>query len=268
MKWHTVFLFMSVVLSCGHAATNEELIAALKSDAVRWNAGDALRTLWFMESPPKRQLQKALYSTDYQQRQAAADVLRYRFPLETTDQLLKVSIEGLRDDRFPRNRKDHTYTYIFNASRGAVFLAKHAHAAREQLIRHLSSDDLQQRFLCAYALAMNGIQEDLGKTASVLLPHLRDNKIRKDACLASAALFRLGPGVKPQLLKALPAADTQQRALIELIILNLKEEPIELRDFYHRKTLQSISVTMHDPVYEGDLGTFCFPFGIDDASQQ
>ena len=255
-----IVIFLLICTAWADPQTDASLVDALKSDTIRWNADMAQSYLWETDSPPLETLRKALDSTDYQQRQFAADILREKDKGTPSRRLLEVSVEGLRNDQFPQARSALApYNHVYNASRGVDFLQDHAREAKDFLLAALDSDDDQQRFLCAYTLGMHGIRDRLTDTASILISHLRDNHIRHDASMSCAALYRLGPRVRPFLLAALKDADKQQREAINLLLLDFKSPPKTKRDFLQRKSMQHISPLVHDPAIEFDTPWVGFP---------
>lgn len=239
--------------------SDEEWIADLASDDVRLNATLAFLRLW--HRPPVELLEEALNSPDYQQRQMAAGLLRSAEAYQPSVRLLEVTVEALRDDVHPRDRVRGTWTPPVNASDAVPFLVKHAEVAKEYLLAALDSDDPQQRFLCAYILGMNGIKDELPTVASILIPHLRDNDIFQDACMACSALYRLGEDVRPYLLEAIPNADGQQEKTIQLILADLEGPPTSSEGRAERRRLQDISISVYDPalqyeVYEIDFRSY------------
>ena len=259
--------------------SDEEWIADLASDEVRWNATRAFDRL--RSRPPVRLLEKALDSPDYQQRQIAAGLLRrieeydnpddrllwYPVEYDPPDRLLEVTVEGLQDDLYPRDPVLGTWTSPVNASGGVPFLVKHAEAAERYLIAGLDSRDHQQRFLCAYILGINGIKDQLPAVASILIPHLRDNDIRQDACMACSALYHLGEEVRPYLLDAIPDADTQQEETIHLILADLEHPPSTSEELAKRRRIQSISRSVYDPALQYEVLEFDFPSGKEDLDK-
>lgn len=245
----------------------EALIADLAHDDVRWNAEHAHWDLRAMDDPPIDLLEAALDSPDYQQRQFAAQILRYFDQEDPSMRLIEVTYEGLRDDQYPDGRDPArpTYNYLPNAAGGMRFLMKHHLKARKWLLRGLDSDDPQQRFLCAFVLGMNGVQDRLADTAAVLLLHLRDNDIPGDACMACPALYRLGPKVRPFLLAALDDADTQQEEAIRLLLLDFESPPETEDDLWRRLLMQNLTEHIFDPALEFDpfLNSWSFPDGIE-----
>ena len=114
--------------------------------------------------------------------------------IHTLNELLEVTVEGLRDDDLPRPRQPGKGVILeFNAAQGFRYLLEHGVAAREYLVAGVKGEDAQQRFLAACLLGMHGLRDELARTTAVLLLHLEDNDVPCDACMSAAALFRLGP---------------------------------------------------------------------------
>ncbi len=238
------------------------LVEQLRDDDVRWNAMEAsesLRRLGWRAVPA---LESALASEDWQQRQMAADVLRSVAGYKPSPAMLRVEVEGLRHDELPRQRRGRrAYTFVFNAKRGAEHLLRHVREAEPLLTAALVSEDQQQRFLCAYILGCAGRDEHAAAVAGVLLPHLRDNDVRNDAIMAAAALYRLGPKVRPYVVAARPSADRQARQLIDLILINLDEGPPQTwEELDARKRMHRVTRLRHDPVAQHDPGFDPMPF--------
>lgn len=229
-----------------------ELVEDLRGDDTEWNCHAALGELRELGLKARPELERALESTDLQQRQAAALLLSAVEGYEPTENLLEVLVEGLANDQFPYERLFHqegTYTYIFNASCGVRYLAEHAVKAESRLIKALESRDLQQRFLAAVALGFGGRSNAAIRAASILIPHLRDNRIPCDAVLAAGALYRFGPAVSPALVKALDApVDRQQAEVLRLILRDLNQPPVTAEDFRARRGSQRICAGWADPV--------------------
>jgi hypothetical protein len=97
-----------------------ELIADLAHDDVRYNACLALTKLVGIGAPAVPQLRDALASSDHQQRQLAAMVLR-RLDVPPDDLLLAVSVEGLRHDHLPHDPEADRTTPVGNATSSAPY---------------------------------------------------------------------------------------------------------------------------------------------------
>lgn len=228
------------------AAEAETLVTALADDDTRSNANDAARELRWRHSPDAaRALERVLDSPDLQQRSFAAMLLAYTNPAAPSPRLLEVLVEGLANNGYPRSPE--ACNAIYDAAVGSRYLLDHAEAAKPFLIPGLRSEDLQQRFLCAFLLGQAGVTDELDRCVEILIPHLRDNSIPDDACAASHALYRLGPGVLPHLQAALKDADEQQRALIVLIARDLADPPVTRSDLVARKSMHRITGLFHDP---------------------
>lgn len=82
----------------------ERLVEALRHDAVRFNASDAVSELIQIGAEARPALQRALGSADWQQRQMAAYVLCVMRPDRPSRTLLRVCVEALADDALPHGR--------------------------------------------------------------------------------------------------------------------------------------------------------------------
>ena len=241
------------------------LIESLRHDNIRGNAGGAHYRISRLNPPPLRELHAALDSDDWQQRQHAADLLWHfsvrgrreheREPAgELSERLLDVLVEGLaRDERRAKNG-GRAELALRNAATGFRRLIPYAHDARPILEKGLASRDTQQRLLCALVLGYGGVGESAPKAARVLLPHLRDNRIPRDATFAVGALYGLGPAVRPSLLTALAGADEQQSKLIRLVLLDLERPPQTQRELEDRLRLNPVTRLVFDPAVQGPPG--------------
>ncbi|GAB4549069.1 MAG: hypothetical protein Tsb0013_10070 [Phycisphaerales bacterium] len=276
-RW-TATAIVCAAVACGHAhgqQTRDETVAALiedlRDDDVRWNADRAMDALVRMRPAPVAALEAVLDSEDWQQRQLACQVLwrlydgRY-YPsreagappenpngVELSDRLLEVSVEALRDDEMPYGPRGNAM--LHNAKWCYFRLVTHAERAKAHLRRGLSSDDPQQRLLCALALGNGGVSECVDEVLPILLPHLEDNDIEKDACWCVRAIYRMGDAALVALVRAREVAtDRQQRDLLELLILNLSGPPETRRELEARRRLNTITDTVHDPTLDGPRG--------------
>jgi hypothetical protein len=228
------------------------MIGELKDDNIKWNASRAINGLRASRAVATEPLMKALESDDWQTRQAAAVILSQDANVKPTPQLIKVLVEGLRADALPRENRegrDKRYTMIFNAKSSMLALIRYGREAREQVAAALDSDDLQQRFLAAVILGFARQQSESQRVAEILIPHLKDNRIESDAVMAACALYRMGGPIRPYVEAALRnAPDSQSRGLLRLILLDLKEPPINNNDYARRKGMQTAVKGIHDPV--------------------
>jgi len=230
------------------------LVADLADDDVRWNALSALRLLSAFGDDAVPELELALDSPDWQQRQLAAVALRRIEDYLPSSRMLEVTVEGLRHDGMPWGRADASTgtgnTMIYNANRGTRYLLDHGRRAESALIEGLRGDDHQQQFLCAYILGCTGRTAALEDAAPILIEHLRDNDIRGDAIMAAIALFQFGDDVLPYIAFALRNADEQQQRLTWLIMLDLDRPPQNRRELERRKDLHDITDRHFDPLIQ------------------
>jgi hypothetical protein len=209
------------------------LVADLRDDGVRNNATAAAGALWSFGELGRRQLERCLESSDYQERQyAAARIVRawadrYWFergqpfwgdgpgePPEVTvsDALLRVCVEGLADDSSWDSGGE------YNAWSGYRLLEEFPVRSRPLVAEGLRSGDMQQRLLCA-GLAARMRDEGLTPLAvPILLGHLGDNTYCGDAMFAARALRWMGDAVRPALEAAAGSGDEQQRRCVAILL--------------------------------------------------
>lgn len=234
MRFRSTSIVGVVCLSCRVFAQQEpdptrstiDLVNDLRDDSIRWNADNAMTALHERGLEAVPFLELALASSDWQQRQLAAQILIGIEAYVPSDRQLQVCIEGLQQDLLPWGEPfDLGNMFVFNASAGAKWLYRHADRARPYLLLALFSEDEQQKFLSACVLGWNGEIESRNLIAAVLIPHLRNNKIDQDAVMASSALYRMGQGVIPNLRGALATADDQSRMILEDLLRDLGDPP-------------------------------------------
>jgi hypothetical protein len=194
------------------------LVHDLKADDVPGNAEDAIALLeQFRIAPP---LEEALESSDWQQRQLAASVLRdliWENPsIPVSDQLLQVTIEGLRSDDLPFG-PSHTM-WVLDARYGFNFLCQFPERIGPLIAPGLESDDPQQRLLCAAVAGFTHQATLTDHAAPILIEALLDNSTEGDAMVATPALARFGPGIAPYLIPYLDDPDPQRRELVHRIL--------------------------------------------------
>jgi hypothetical protein len=202
------------------------LIADLRCDGARWNAHRALELLPRLSSAAPA-LHAALGSPDWQQRQLAAHLLRGWPGMAPTEELLRITVEGLRDDhlpyqRFPNSRR-YTTTWVANAREGILYLSVHLDRAAPLVAEGLESDDWQQRFLCAAILGYGGGIEYVAAAAPILIPELADDGRAENARTAAGALYGFGEAVIPHLCRLRQSSDDQQRSLVRSILGDLED---------------------------------------------
>lgn len=228
------------------------LIAALRADGVRWSA---LNAEWLLQDQRDdvtgELLRAALDDPDYQCRQFAAELLRQR-GASPDDRLVAVTIEGLRDDDYPRARDGSHYTGLRNAKDGTRWLWLHPEAGTTALREALAATDAQQRFLAAWLLAMRADTTSAGTICATLLPRLRKPAGKAAAAWAIMALYRLGPAGQPHAEAALPGADARQTACLQLLLRDWSDPPRSAIEAARRGTLP-LSVLYHDPAWEPAL---------------
>jgi len=261
----------------------DDLIDELRDDDVRWNARDAVTAIMSYPTSPVERLQQALDDPDWQVRQIACDLLwsiretyikiqsdnemvrfsyarwrpepgspRWRFQVKPpiTDRLIAVTIDGLRNDATPYDHSRRRALMYTNAVHGLSRLVPIAHTWQNELEAALDSDDAQQQLLAAIILGMGGVSDSAELASPILLPHLRDNDIKGDARVCLLALMGFGESVMPQLRSAFFGADTQQRDLLTLLILDITDPPVTEADRVARSRFNSITTIVHDPAVE------------------
>ena len=232
-------------------ASERELVAALADDDVRWNAQAALWELVGRGAAAVPELELALGSRDWQQRQMAAAALRRVEGYAPSERMFVVCVEGLADDALPWGDSPRTFTHVANAYGSVEYLIRHAAAAEGFIAAGLHSGDAQQRFFCAYALGMAGRSGYAELICEVLAPHLNDNDVRGDAVLGVRALYLTGDAVAPFLKDAMADADAQGRRAIEVILLDLRDPPGSVEEMRERWGDLRITELVHDPVVQG-----------------
>lgn len=232
-------------------------VEELHDDDIRGNAVRAIRELKRLGAAAIPALTDALESSDYQQRQLAGALLRHLDARTPTPALLRVTVEGLRDDALS------SYTVLANAAEGVRYLERHAWEARELLVAGAQDPDLQQSFYAAVILARNQITLGIETTTAVLIEHLADNDIPGDACVASRALYLLGQPALPYLERARSSDDRQQAQVVELIIADLRDPPRTPAELAARKEVQQITQIAYDPCLE-ERGR---PIGLSDPAR-
>jgi len=238
------------------------LIADLADDHQPWNAIHAMSRLEKHGRAAAAQLEAALDSADWQQRQLAAHLLRAIKRDRPTDRLLQVTVEGLADDHLPREQRPdrpQSCVFVFNATEGTRYLLVHAGRAEQYLVEGLQSPDAQQRFLCAFVLGRSGLAGAIDVAAPLLIDHLRDNDIANDAMMSATALYGFGVDVLPYLAAAVKDSDQQQFELLRLITLDITDPPTTPAALRQRKQLHHVTQVYYDPVIEYRLSSHGLP---------
>lgn len=258
-----------------HTYTPAELIEQLRDDDIRRNLISARAALLTHPDLTPEILYNALNHEDWQVRQVICKIIwnrgsdrevwtprskpgedwagvdKHYYPAdpayEITEDLVRVTVEGLRNDTTPIDRPRRRGLVYYNASFGVSKLIPIAQEWRHLIEPALLSDDPQQQFLAAYILGCGGVDQSVVKVSEILLPHLRDNDIREDAKWAVHALGGFGPPILPLLRDALVDADEQQRSLIQLLITNLLDPPTTQAQLQDRSRYNTITSTVSDP---------------------
>ncbi|GEM_PF-1412284 len=256
-----------------HTFTPDELVDQLRDDNIRHNLDRALPVLLSHPDLTPGFMYEQLEHEDWQVRQIMArEIWKHASPstiskgytwylgrssweraptnpdYPITEQLVRVTIEGLRDDTTPYDFPRRRGLCYANASFGLSVLTPIAHEWSELLIRAMDSDDPQQRVLSATILGYGGVESAAQRACEILLPHLRDNDLYDDAKFCAPVLFAFGDVILPHLSEALPSADAQQRDLILLLIKNLKTPPRTDEERRANARYNTITGSVHDPV--------------------
>ncbi len=201
------------------------LVRAFRDDDIELNAdlaGSWLHTLVrHNHAGAIAALNEALTSDDWQQRQFAAHLLRYARPANVSDELLRVTIEGLRDDGTPSGYDATGKRWrplIQNAWEGISFLKENAARARPMLVEGLDSDDWQQRQLCAIIIVRAKLKDLYPTVMPMLIESLANNDIPQDAWRSQNVLIEAGAEALPWLEQYRDAIDGQQRIRVRRIM--------------------------------------------------
>ena len=196
------------------------LVRDLKADHITGNAWRAKSLLHPLHDLAFPALHASLQSTDWQQRHAAACVLREMDVGIPSEDLIRVTIDGFRA-RPPSVPAYSDDWRIVNADPGDWWLVNHIKFTESHLLAALDSDDGRQRLHCAAALANARRLVHLDRIAPILIEHLRDNQTRWDAGKAEMALTSLGVDVIRAIEPYQQSADAQQSDRIQLIMRRL-----------------------------------------------
>jgi len=256
-----------------HSYTLGELLDQFRDDDIRMNMSKASRAFWSHPDLTIEYLYNALNHEDWQVRQVMCDSIWKRaqqrkydgsqrkyvvvstnpdYPI--TEDLVRVTIEGLRHDTTPYDWARRRGLVIYNASSGISRLIPTAYDWAGLLEEAMESDDHQQRLLAAYILGRGGVAQSVERAAEILLPHLRDNTIWGDAKFSVYGLGGFGEELLPYLSESLPIADKQQRDLITLLIMDIKDPPTSEEGLRIRSRYNSITSTVYDPASQDPPG--------------
>lgn len=211
------------------------LIEDLRDDTIRFNAERALWTLGQAGPEVVPLLERALRSSDWQQRQLAGWLLARREDHAASQALADVLVEALQEDELPYGTR---YEPALGRRVSATTLADNRqtarHALRQEaalfrlaeaaLARALYAPEELTRAEAAWLLASH--RSELARVAVVdtLLEHLCDNQVEGDATLALRGLYRLGADALPGIENAWPGRDEQQQRLLAHLLARLEPE--------------------------------------------
>jgi hypothetical protein len=220
----------------------ERWIEDLRDDDVWGNATAALQGLKAAGEAAVPGLERALWSADAQQRVYAAHALA-KLGRPVNDPILAELADGIA--RHDIDRKNALATLIAVGPRAIPYLRP-----------LLGSPHYATRFHAAYALARVGDPLHARSIAWQMIQHLGDNDTTSDASFAAQALYHIGAPAVSLLEQSHVSLDAQGRALVELILLDMREPPRTSADFARRQLKQQrhkISSLYADPVVEFDF---------------
>jgi hypothetical protein len=216
------------------------LAADLRDDDITRNAERAARHLSHMGDAGRAELERALRSPDRQARAIAADALRdLHVPVrrvapyewvrtaivgEPSDDLLRVTIE-LLDNRCSWR------TGVECAGDPYAFLTLFPERVLPIVLEEWEYDDHTSNLHSAGVLVLMGLGPSHPDVMEFLIECLKDNSERRDAEFAARALYAAGPEAEPFLDAHLYAGDPQQRALVRLVLQNLRKFPESAGEF-------------------------------------
>jgi hypothetical protein len=233
------------------------LVSDFVSDSVSNNAEGALWTLSrFDDRITIPLVERALNSEDYQQRQFAAEFLRQRPNYPATDALIRVTVEGLKDDQFPYSGG---YTYLSNAREGWGYLLTRMDAAETEVALAMNGEDRQQRFLCAGLIAATRRAPHLERACSILIAALGDNRQRDDAAFASSAITCLGPQALGYLDPATHGNDPQRRKLAGQLAAWIRKVDLPSKRALRAHAADIFSAFDDPPFLRGDMMYYRIP---------
>lgn len=211
-----------------HPAVVRRWVAALIDDDVRGNATESRERLIELGPDAVPALREALRTTDAQQRLYVVHLLaQLEAPID--EDLLRAAALALEDDPW------HT-DFVHDDTDAVRLLIRAGARAWPEARPGLHARDPQRRFLSAVVLAHTRCPHDLALTVTVLAGHLRDNRWRDDAAIASRALFALGPPAREHLEGLLGMGGLQARRLVKLVLRELEDPSPDPRAAFERAT--------------------------------
>ncbi len=230
-----------------HAAVTRQQIDAwiqdLRDDDVRWNAATALEKLIEAGDVAVPALERALWSDDVQQQFYAARAL-HALNAPISDRYLTVLVDAASKEHYSDTK--HAYAALLCGGPRAIPFVRPL----------LDAGDYATRFRAAHVLARLGDSLHAESISHQMVRHLGHNRVPDDAVFAANALYHIGAPAVPILQSARGYLDDQGRALVDLILLDLRDPPRTKQDFMRREVMQrqhQISRTYADPVVQLDL---------------
>lgn len=194
----------------------------LGDDDQEGNAARALR--WYSTQDAELALETLvplLDDADWQTRHLAADLLR-DLDVEPFPRLLELTLEGLRGNDAQENlRVNRSYQNYYSIQLGFSYFMRHPAVSRPYVERGLHSSDLAQRFYCAIAASFARYDDLADIVLPILIVHLRDNLIDRDAAWAGGAILKWGQLAIPYLEAAAQNRDPQLERLAVYLLWHL-----------------------------------------------
>ncbi|MHC4894477.1 MAG: hypothetical protein ACYTFV_14240 [Planctomycetota bacterium] len=198
----------------------------LRSDDVAWNATDAASRLThaIRRKSNRERLrplaEPLLYSDDRQQRLLVTTLMlrlenRARSAGDGYVPHPLVEERALEWLAHPESLGYDCRGLTPKAIHARTFCVNQGYALHDRLAGKLRSGDEEVQFYAALLLGAQGVERYAPTIASILVPHLADNRIDEDALEAAFALKQLGSAVLPWL--PTTAVDEQQAYLLEAL---------------------------------------------------
>jgi hypothetical protein len=198
------------------------LMRDLKDDGVANNADEAMEWLRHYGKHVIPHAEAALESSDWQQRQLSACLLRGLSDYPATAALLRATLEDPPGGGSLQFMVSHgMYRWELDQ-----YLVRHMNEA-EPIVREVmrqGSDTMQ--WICARASLRDGRRSLMADAAPIIIRHLRDNDVRFDAGGAMSALRVCGPKIAPLLQPSLQSYDMQERQIAASVLRSFKDLPV------------------------------------------
>ncbi len=223
---------------------DDQVIAGLRDDTVKWNAitsagvlRDRLRAPGWA-SATRQRLERAFESpgADSQLKRLSAGLLQAHAisgnshdPHEPGDALIEYSVSLLR--KGVSWRGEHAMAGSVSGRQSLAFGLEHIDRMAPLIARDLGEVGAERAFAHAFLLGKSGSAEFVHLAAPILVDHLRDNDQDEDALMSMEALLALGDKAEPWLWSTLRAGDAQQEHCIRLLLEEMGElEPAPERE--------------------------------------